>query len=149
MGFFDKSSSSSTTQNFTEVTTPTSGASDDSLSISSVGAVSYDVDTLDAGAIGEAFDFAGEGFDFSAERFDKAFAFASESLGLIKSVVTEGQKLQENSLDKALAYGQKSSDALADAVGESQSGGAQRLLYFAAAALAAIVLLPFAMRGFR
>lgn len=114
MGWFSKSSSSSSTQNITEVTTPTAGAQDESLAIAAAG----DVHFLDAGVI------------------ERAFQFASESLGVVSKTVSSGQAAQEKALGMSL-------DTTKKAVEESQSGGAQRLLYLGLgfAALFAVVFV--------
>ena len=144
MGLWDTNTSSSSysaTETTTTTLVPTSGAEGGSLSLASVGDVNYQA--LDAGAISDAFQFTGEAvsksLDFlqkeSASSFEKFFKFASESLGLVEKAVSSGQAAQENALEKSIAFAQKSTEATAAAVGESQSGGAQRLLYLGAAAL--------------
>lgn len=144
MGFFDNDESStsvSTTNTQTTTLVPSSGAEGGALSIASVGNVDYQA--LDAGAIGDAFQFAGEGvsksLDFlqkeSASSFEKFFKFASESLGLVEKTISAGQALQQQEFDKVLTFADKSATATTAAIGESQSGGAQRLLYLGAAAL--------------
>ena len=151
MGFWDTNESSSSTSNTSTTTTttvPTSGAEGGALSIAAAGGVEYNA--LDAGAIGQAFGASGQALDLvgqgvrdsldfvqkeSALSFEKFFKFASESLGLVGKTVNESQAAQERALEKSVAFAEKSQATTAAAVGESQSGGAQRLLYLGAAAL--------------
>lgn len=151
MGLFGGDSSSSQTTN---VRTSTVGAQDGGIAASdSV------INLLDAGAVEDALGFAGgesarafgfgsEAFDFvsgSAQDFldattdslDRAFQFAKESLGLVETVVSRTQESTDIALSGAL---EQTSAALASE-DEAQSGGAQRLLYFGAAALVALVIL--------
>lgn len=105
----------------------------------------------DAGAIGEAFGFGerigGEAFGLadtalgeisaaSSRVFDTAAQFARESLGLVERSATAAQKSFEGALDSTLL-----------ALDEEQSGGAQRVLYVAAIALAAVVGLGYVLRA--
>lgn len=150
MGLFSSKSSSSQS---TTVYNTSVGAAEGSI------AAQGDVSILDAGAIEDAlgfagdesaraFEFGGEAFDFvsgSAQDFldattdslDRAFQFAKESLGLVETVVSRTQESTDIALSGAL---EQTSAALASE-GEAQSGGAQRLLYFGAAALVALVIL--------
>jgi hypothetical protein len=154
MGFFDRSSSSSTTQNFTEVVTPTSGAQDGSLSIAAAGDINYS--SLDAGAIGGALDLAGGSVaavsEFAGASLDQlgaslsaalesAFSFASESLGVVERVSSDALDFQNDALETSIAAVGSVAEESQFLVGEAQSGGAQRLLYFGAAALVALIIL--------
>lgn len=155
MGFFDSSSSESTT-NVTNVKTSNVGAEGGAIAASE----GSTVNVLDSGAVknsldfsglvvGHSLDFATEGinsaFDFStasakqfsdasAAALDSAFKFASESLGLVKDTVDASQATSDKSISAALSQ-----------VDSANSGGAQRLLYLAGAAL--VVLAFIAWKG--
>jgi len=149
MGLFggDSSSSQATNIRTSNVGVESGGiaASDSTISV------------LDAGAIADAFDFAegesGRAFDFVSSSaqdfleatnaaFERAFQFANESLGLVETTVTRTQESTDIALGGAL---EQTSAALASK-DEAQSGGAQRLLYFGAAALVALVILAKVIR---
>lgn len=160
MGLFGGDSSSSQTTN---VKTANVGADNGAIAASE----GSSVNVLDAGAIKNSLDFAGnanaknlefaaasldfstEGinnaFDFStasakqfseasASALDTAFQFAKESLGLVKNTVEATQKTSDSAINSAL-----------NQVDSANSGGAQRLLYLAGAAL--VVLAFIAWKG--
>ena len=99
----------------TKTTTPSAVASDDSLSISI--ASDGSVTVADPATI------------------EKAFKFASESLGLVERAVSNQQKSADTALIGAI-----------NQVGEATSGGAQRLLWYGGGALVALLGLAWVLK---
>lgn len=156
MGLFGGDSSSSQTTNIRTSNAGVEGggiaATDSVVNVLDSGAIAGALDFA-AGESGRAFDFGVEAFDFatgsaqdflraSTDAFERAFKFASESLGLIETTVTRTQE----STDKALSSALEQTSAALASKDEAQSGGAQRLLYFGAAALVALVILAKVIR---
>ena len=109
------SSSANTTTTNTKTVTPSAVASDDSLSISvaSDGPVTIADPTT----------------------IEKAFKFASETLGLVERTASAQQKSADDALSKSIGQ-----------IGNVQAGGADRLLYFGGAALAAVLGLAWVLK---
>ena len=157
MGLLSKfvgGSDKSQQQTSSSVSTVTNiGASEGSIALGGGGVVNV----LDAGAIEKSFDFAegagSDAFDFASENarrfsdsvnesFDRAFQFASDTLGILDRGSSELQKTQDRVLSSALS---QTSAALASK-SDVEAGGAQRLLYFALAAVAGFLGLVYLTR---
>ena len=113
------SSSSSKSENQTttntKTVTPSAVASDESLSI----AVASDGPVTIA----------------DPTTIEKAFKFASETLGLVERTASAQQKSADDALSKSIGQ-----------IGNVQAGGADRLLYFGGAALAAVLGLAWVLK---
>lgn len=107
-------SENQTTTN-TKTVTPSAVASDESLSI----AVASDGPVTIA----------------DPTTIEKAFKFASETLGLVERTASAQQKSADDALSKSIGQ-----------IGNVQAGGADRLLYFGGAALAAVLGLAWVLK---
>lgn len=109
------------------------------------------------GAGRDAFDFAAragdQSFDFARENarqfsnsvndsFDRAFQFASDTLGILDRGSSELQRTQDRVLSAALSQ----TSAALSSKSDVEAGGAQRLLYFALAAVAGFLGLVYLTR---
>lgn len=148
MGLFGGDSSSSQTTN---VRTSNVGAEEGAIA-----AEGSTINVLDAGAVGGALDVAGGSVaavsEFAGASLDQlgaslsaslesAFTFASESLGAVERTASAALDFQNDALSESIAAVGSVAEESQFLVGEAQSGGAQRLLYFGAAALVALILL--------
>ena len=120
LGGGDSSSASKsetqTTTN-TKTVTPSAVASDESYSIAAASDGPVTVTIADPTTI------------------EKAFKFASESLGLVERTASAQQKSADDALSKSIGQ-----------IGNVQAGGADRLLYFGGAALAAVLGLAWVLK---
>lgn len=132
MGSRSKSATETTTVTTTDVENINVQGTEGPAIVDTGGDVSFTV--TDQGAVESAFEFGDRalaGFsDLSNLAIERASEFARESLGLVERSATQAQKSFEGALSQTLQN-----------LDEEQSGGAQRVMLLAIAALVGFVVL--------